>query len=234
MMKTMSIHVKVCGVTTVDDALMVHRAGADLIGLNLFTGPRRIDLQRADEILTALPKSITPVVLLDLSSGHVPDAVRAVLRDRGASHIQMYGNITAQTVLDLRADGFEPIQVVHVSDERFADSASRCLAACGDNGPSHVLLDAADPRALGGTGRRADWNAIQQSRQSGSMAGWPKILLAGGLTPENVTHAIQAVQPWGVDVASGVESSPGIKDAAKVVAFVAAARSVTPDQTPEP
>jgi len=234
MTNPMSIYVKVCGVTTVDDALMVHDAGVDLIGLNLFAGPRRIDLRRADEILAALPSSITPVVLLDLSDGHVPNAARAILRDRGVSHIQMYGKITAATVRRLRIDEFEPTHVVHVSNADFADSASQFFAACGDNPPSHVLLDAADPQALGGTGTRADWNAIQKSQQRGSMVGWPKLFLAGGLTHKNVARAIETVHPCGVDVASGVESAPGRKDIAKVRAFVAAARTAAPGQTPGP
>lgn len=220
----MLVRIKICGITTVDDALSVAQAGADAIGLNFFAGPRRIDVGLGDRILSALPPMITVVALVDVSEGHVPTDVLSLLDRHRVSHVQMYGCVAPEAVSQLRRDGLRPIYVAHVDGPAFSETVRALLDAGPESRPSAILLDATDERRAGGTGKRADWDAVRQTRESGAMVDWPPIILAGGLRPGNVNQAIAAVRPWAVDVASGVESSPGRKDAALVRAFVEAVR----------
>lgn len=218
----MVVKTKICGVTTVDDALMVARAGADAVGLNFFAGPRKIDVDLADRMLSALPPMITVVALADVSRGCVPADVLGLLDRHRVSHVQMYGHVSGELVAQLRRDGFRPIYVVHVDGPAFRETVQTLLDAGPASRPSAILLDTADDHRAGGTGKPVDWESVRQVRESGAMAGWPPIILAGGLRPENVGQAIAAVKPWAVDVASGVESSPGRKDRDRVRAFIEA------------
>lgn len=221
----MAVRVKICGITSVDDARMVADAGADAIGLNFVAGPRKIDLELAEQILCRLPPWTTAVALAEVGRGEVSDEVLEVLAPHWVSHIQLYGAVTPETIMGLRVDGLKPIYVAHVGGADFCVEIQKVLDCCADHGPAAVLLDAHDARRLGGTGRPVDWDLIRQVGESGVMDDWPPLILAGGLTPENVSEAISVTKPWGVDVASGVESSPGRKDAGLVEAFIRAVRS---------
>ena len=218
----MGVRIKICGITSVDDALMVAEAGADAIGLNFFAGPRRIDVGLADRILSALPPMIAVVALVDVSRGGVPADVLGLLDRHRVSHVQMYGCVTGETIAELRRDGFRAIYVAQVDGPAFCETVRALLDAGSESRPSAILLDAADERRAGGTGKPADWDLLREVGESSAMADWPPIMLAGGLRPDNVGQAIAVVKPWAVDVASGVESSPGRKDAALVRAFVEA------------
>ncbi|NOS99805.1 MAG: phosphoribosylanthranilate isomerase [Phycisphaerales bacterium] len=220
-----TIRIKICGVTTVDDARAVADLGADLIGLNLYDGPRKIDVPRASEILNQLPASITPVVLLDAAAGRIP---RELIERHRITHLQLYGPVAPDLIRALSADGLRPIYVAAAVTAAFVSDVQRFLDACGDRPPAAILLDAVAPDRAGGTGRRADWDAIRHAREIGRTNGWPPIWLAGGLRPDNVTDAIRMVQPDVVDVSSGVESSPGRKDPSAVDAFVRAVREAQP------
>ena len=220
----MLVRIKICGITTVDDAFMVAQAGAHAIGLNFFAGPRKIDVGLADRILSALPPLVTVVALADLSQGHVPPDVLGLLDRHRVSHVQMYGHVTGEVVTQLRRDGFRPIYVAHVDGPAFSETVHALLDDGPASRPSAILLDATDQRRAGGTGKPADWQLLRQLRESGAMTGWPPIILAGGLRPDNVGQAVAAMKPWAVDVASGVESSPGRKDPALVRAFIEAVR----------
>ena len=220
--------VKICGVRSIEQAKMVLRAGADWIGLNLVGGPRQIDLQTAETILSSLAEPDQAVVLWELvapdgtSVGQeTPDALER-LRSLGVRRLQIYGVPCAADLRRLSDRGFETILVRHVTDERSIAECDAFVKACGTARPAYVLLDAKADGQLGGTGRRVDWEMLRRCRESGQFADWPPILLAGGLTPENVGGAIEAVRPFGVDVSSGIESAPGIKDEAAVLAFVRA------------
>ena len=228
------IFVKVCGVTSPAEAAMVAHAGADAVGLNLFQGPRKISPSTGDTILSALPPGFSAWVLVDVSGGDLPVDVGDLLQRHRVRRVQMYGAVTPETVRRLRGQGYEPVWVVHVTDRAFAARAGEFLDQCGQARPACVLLDAADATLEGGTGRRVDWDMIGEVRRAGGFDGWPPILLAGGLQPENIAAAIEKVEPWGVDVSSGVESSVARKDAEKVRAFVVTARGgkITPDTTP--
>ena len=217
--------VKICGITSTFDAVSALDAGADWIGLNLVAGPRRIEPTRAAEIVSALPDAHRAVVLVALESGRISEPVEDVLRQAGVSRLQIYGDTNAGAVAELLTGGFEVIVVQQIVDATSFEALDRLLGQCGAARPTYALLDAPAGSRLGGTGRRADWDLIARTRNAGQMEDWPPVLLAGGLTPDNVADAVATLRPSGVDVSSGVESAPGSKDAGKVRAFIAAARA---------
>lgn len=220
--------VKICGITTPDDARMVADAGADAIGLNTVGGPRRIDLACIEAILESLPPFVTPVLLAQLTEGLLNEQVAELLAARWVQHVQVYGDVTADAVERLSWEGYRVIVPVAVSAADFATARPAVLAAAPGRGPAAVLLDTHDPTRLGGTGRRFDWRWVAEASRRGELAEWPPIMLAGGLTPDNVAQAVAEARPYAVDVSSGVESEPGRKDAAKVRRFIEAARAAAP------
>lgn len=211
--------IKICGITSVRDALAVANAGADAIGLNFWPKSQRfVGLETAREIAAALPSGVTKVgVFVNAAVEEIALTVDRV----GLDWIQLHGDEPAELLAQLpprlsilRAfscgkNGLAPLT------QYFAESRK-----CG-RAPDAVLVDADAASEFGGTGRRADWARIAQDR---SLIGGLPLILAGGLTPLNVAAAIEAVRPDAVDVASGVEGQPGRKDAALVEQFVAAAR----------
>lgn len=193
--------VKICGITQLDDAQAAAQAGASFIGFVLWPGsPRHVPLGRVREIIEQLPKTVLPVgVFVDPSAAEIDAAVRA-----GVQMAQIHGADTAW------AKG--------VTTDVMIVRAVHLGARDGEIEPNwpagKILLDAHDPVKHGGTGRTIDWSrarTIAQTRQ---------VFLAGGLTPFNVADAVREVKPFAVDVSSGVEKSPGIKDHAKVRAFI--------------
>jgi phosphoribosylanthranilate isomerase len=115
--------------------------------------------------------------------------------------------------------------VCRVKDPGFAEEVNGLLNECGSEGPVAVVLDAYDTTKAGGTGEALNWDWVRAAADAGRMDDWPAIILAGGLTVENVAAGIQAVGPWAVDVSSGVESTPGRKDPAKVARFIENAKA---------
>jgi len=216
--------VKICGITNLDDARSALDAGADWIGLNLVAGPRRIELETAFAIFEALNDPSPAVALLRATHGQVSTETLHSLSDRGVRRVQLYGDADGKVIAPVRQAGFEVIAVVPVADDESIDQYSAVLDQSNAGRPAFVLIDAAVPGRLGGTGTLANWDAIARANRDGRLAAWPPILLAGGLTPQNVTDAVALVQPVGVDVSSGVEREPGKKDPAKVVAFITAVR----------
>ncbi len=215
---------KICGITNSQDARQVISAGADWIGLNLVAGPRRIDLATVERIVRELKEPSRAVVLVSLENGVVPEPLRTSLGDLGVRRLQLYGERPEEAVVPLKAAGFESIVVVPVPDRASLGSVDELPAATGGDRPDYVLFDAARPGQLGGTGERADWEAIRRARTAGRLDRWPPFLLAGGLDPDNVGEAIAMIHPAGVDVSSGVERAPGRKDHEKVRRFIEAAR----------
>ena len=211
--------IKICGITTVADALMVAAAGADAIGLNFYPGsPRCIDLDRAETIIDALPEGVIKVGLF--VNAPVRD-LRGIFDRLELDLIQLAGDETPELLAEIAP---RPVMKVLRSDSANANAIADYLDRCRNlaHPPRMVLVDAHLPGEYGGTGRLADWQlAADISRRSGM----PPLVLAGGLNADNVAEAILAVRPAAVDTASGVESSPGHKDAGKVTRFVNAARS---------
>jgi phosphoribosylanthranilate isomerase len=210
--------VKICGITTLEDARFALHAGADWIGLNLVSGPRRIELSTALAILAALPDASRAVALTRLQG--VDDPTVNILADHAVRRLQPYGQVTPEAIAALQGRGLETILVHTVVDEPSFAGLDGFLAACTDARPNYVLFDAAAEGQHGGTGRRANWEATARARARGRYAHWPPVILAGGLTPDNVAEAIRLVAPVGVDVSSGVEATPGRKDPRKVEEFI--------------
>jgi phosphoribosylanthranilate isomerase len=206
----MTVHVKICGITNVEDALAAADAGASAIGLNFVpSSPRRVDENRAREIVSAVGK-------LTLVVGVVADLALAemiALRDRvGLGCLQLHGDEPNASLLALLPHAYKGVRIANASD------VERARAFGGE----HLLVDAYVAGTLGGTGKQVDFDLAAQ------LATERKLTLAGGLTKDNVAAAIGAVHPYCVDVASGVEASPGKKDHDLVRAFIAAARAASP------
>jgi phosphoribosylanthranilate isomerase len=206
----MSVKVKICGITNVADALAAAEAGADMIGLMFAEkSPRLISLATAVEIHRALP----PFVLrVGVFVNPPEDLVMRALGDCGLSLLQFHGDETSEFCTQFGA----------MSLKAFRIQDAESLAALENYHTDAFLLDAHSKNGLGGTGETFNWNLAVAAQKFGK-----PIFLAGGLTPSNVAEAVRQVQPFAVDVSSGVESAPGKKDVAKVRAFIAAAKAAT-------
>jgi phosphoribosylanthranilate isomerase len=211
--------IKICGVTSVADALAAVEAGADAIGLNFYAGSsRHVSLATAAEIATAARGNIHLVGLF-VNADVV--LVRRVASELSLDVVQLHGDESPEYV---QACGeLAVVKAFRVSAAE-REQATSYVAQCQRlKAPlAGVVVDALAAGSYGGTGQMADWNVARELVQQ--LAPTP-VILAGGLTPENVAAAIAAVQPAGVDTASGVESSPGHKDPELTRRFVAAARA---------
>ena len=199
------MRVKICGITTVADALMAARAGADAIGLNFYERSSRVvSVARARRIVASLPPFVWAVGIFVNASA---TTINRVSREVGLHVVQLHGDEPESLLPRLHRPIF---RALHVGPTRLTTSSFP--------GASALVLDAAQA-GYGGGGRTFDWSRAR------TIAAKRPVLLAGGLTPDNVAAAIATVRPLGVDVASGVESKPGTKDPRAVAAFVRAARS---------
>lgn len=225
--QTHGLRIKICGITNAEDAAAAAAAGADAIGLNFVGGPRQVATGPAAEILESLPPFVTPVALVRLTAGQFPDEILELLGQFWVSHLQLYGDLTSESLEVLARDGFRVIPVLAVQGEAFAGSPLPWQGGLGQVRPHAVLLDTHDPGKAGGTGRTFPWSWLQGARERGELADWPPIMLAGGLDPENVAEAVRTVRPFGIDVSSGVEiqGSPGRKDPARMRLLVEWARA---------
>lgn len=201
--------VKVCGVTCLDDAQMCVDAGVDALGLNFWPGTkRRVDPEVARQIVLAHGDRVRMVGLFVDAATEDIEALRARV---GFHCVQLHGDETPEQLAHFLPAAFKALRV---KDGSIRDEAARY-------GGEHILLDAYVPGAVGGTGATFDWAlAAELSRER-------RVVLAGGLTADNVAEAVRTVKPYAVDTASGVESAPGLKDESKVRAFVEAARRAT-------
>jgi phosphoribosylanthranilate isomerase len=200
--------IKICGIKTVNDALAAMDAGTDLIGFNFYPkSPRYIEVGRCRDIMSVMRKygHITYVgVFVNASVAEI----HATMETLGLSLAQLHGEETSEMINALAGKAFKAFRGVPQSLDGFARAEAPAL-----------LVDASVKGAYGGTGITADWDSAAE------LAKRYPLLLAGGLTPGNVAEAVRRVSPWGVDVASGVESSPGVKDANKMQAFIKEVKS---------
>lgn len=202
------VYVKVCGITTPEDALTAAGSGADAIGLVFAKSPRELSVERAREIAAVLPDGVLKVgVFVD----EEPAEVLRIATEVGLDYAQLHGDESPETVTVLRAGGVKVIKALRVRDEE-------SLAAMDDYEADLFLLDAWSEKARGGTGERFDWEVAKSLRGRGN------ILVSGGLTPENVREAIRFFEPYGVDASSSLEDAPGKKNAERVRRFVNAAK----------
>jgi len=211
--------IKICGVTTVEDAMAVAEAGADAIGLNFYPpSPRWVNVHHAQAIAEAVRGRMVRVgVMVDPAEEEAVSLASEV----GLDLVQLHGNEApalaarlSQRIPLIKAFRIGPTGLRPALD--YLDDFRRLRGVF-----QAVLFDAFQPGRLGGIGKTADWDAIRGYPSEGRR---PPLVLAGGLTPDNVAAAIRGLSPMGVDTASGVEASPGRKDPALVARFVAAAR----------
>jgi len=212
------VKLKICGVTRVADAVACALAGANWIGLNFHPGsPRRVDQATATAIIAALPAGVEAVgVFVD----RPPAEVAEVAARLGLRIVQLHGQEPPEDLLALAH--LDIVRAYRLGDAAAVARMASDLEACRSLGrpPDAVLVDACVPGQAGGTGQSIAVDLLA------ALPPLPRLILAGGLNPDNVAERIATVRPWMVDVASGVETSPGCKDPARVAAFLSAARGL--------
>jgi len=203
---SLRVRTKICGITRAQDALHAAACGADALGFVFYEkSPRAISPQDATAIIAQMPPFVSAVGLF---VNEAPERIREIAETCGLDLIQLHGDETPQQCLLPR---HRVVKALRVKD-------AESLAGAEAFEVSALLLDAWSPAAFGGTGESFNWELARQ------IAARRSVILAGGLTPDNVAEAIRAVSPFAVDVSSGVESAPGIKDPRKVRAFIENAR----------
>jgi phosphoribosylanthranilate isomerase len=201
------VFVKVCGVTNEEDALLAVAMGADALGFVLAASPRQVAAQRAREIVRRLPPEVLTVGVF---RDEAPERVVQAVHRAGLGAAQLHGHESPRQTQWVKARVPIVLKAFAAGDPRLAEAA--------EHGADLVLVDGASP----GSGRLFDWSLAEDVPPG------LRLVLAGGLTPDNVAAAVRRVRPWGVDVSTGVESAPGQKDPVRLHAFVAAARGAIP------
>ena len=204
--------VKICGITNLEDARLAARLGADFLGFNFVeSSTRYITPGMARSIIDNLS---IPVRTVGIFANESVDRVRQFTIDSNVDVVQFHGDEPKSDLEYIRNSlGRDVIKAFRISPDFQQESVGEYLGA-------PILLDAYSHTSFGGTGEVADWALSKKIAASVS-----NVILAGGLTPENVAEAIRVVRPFGVDVASGVESSPGVKDPNKLEAFIRNAKT---------
>ena len=207
------VKVKICGITNEDDARVAVEAGADALGFIMYRkSPRFVEAAVAKRIIDGLPPF---VVAVGVFVNEEAAAVRRLMDECGLTLAQLHGDESSSYCEGL---GRPSMKALRLKDR------GTFLALAEFQGRANVrafVVDAFSDQAYGGTGQTVDWTLAAEAARAS------RILLAGGLTPDNVAEAIRQVRPYGVDVSSGVEVRPGQKDHAKVQAFILAARLVS-------
>jgi phosphoribosylanthranilate isomerase len=205
--------VKICGIKTLDDALVAIEVGADYIGFNFYPkSVRFIEKNSCAAITSILKKKYPQIKLVGVFVNSPVEEIKDIMKTCSLDLVQLHGDETLEIMQSLSGKAFKAFRGVPQSLDGFARVDAPAL-----------LVDASVKGVYGGSGVTGDWNGTAELAKK-----YP-LLLAGGLTPENVADAVRQVKPWGVDVASGVEFAPGLKDAGKMKAFVQAVKQ-TMDQ----
>jgi phosphoribosylanthranilate isomerase len=217
----MSHWVKICANTSLADALLAAEAGADAVGFVFAPSKRRISAEQVAAIVPALPEVLEKIgVFVDSTADEIESAAHACNLTGVQLHFDAPLTLTAE--LRRRFQGKKKIlRVLHFSSAPLDDQALEKLT---DPSVGAILVDSRSAAGIGGTGETFDWIAASQTLFREAANRGVKLVVAGGLSPENVAEAIRVLNPWGVDVASGVEAAPGKKHAAKVRTFIAQAR----------
>lgn len=197
--------VKICGITRLEDAAAAVEAGAGAVGFIAWPGsPRFVDADRMRAIVRTLPPFVTPVGVF---VNQTADEVNRIADLAGLGAVQLHGDETREFAEQMERPVVKAVSV-NGSDDRWTAWPANVT----------LLVDAHDPVRRGGTGHTANWGAAAQ------LAARRRVVLAGGLSPDNVVEAVARVRPYGIDVSSGVEGSPGVKDADRIRALFAALR----------
>ena len=205
---------KICGLTDPANAAAVCKIdGVSAVGLNFFEKSKRyIRGRRAVDVRKAIPSRVQPIGLFVNAS---PLTIRYVCERLKFDTVQLHGTEPPSLVRELAP--LKVIRAIRVPKGRIADAVGMTLEAVGEaDNLDAILLDAVSEKGLGGTGERIEWAELAACDRTA----WPRVILAGGLTPGNVAEAVAVAKPDGVDVASGVELEPGVKDADAVRRFV--------------
>jgi phosphoribosylanthranilate isomerase len=214
-MPELPFRIKICGVTTAGDAVTVAQSGADAIGLNFYPKSKRFfDPSLAVAVAASIPNAVKKVGVFVNSTA---DEIRTIFEQVSLNAVQLHGDEPAELLCEL--NGLPTIRALPWTDDGGA-SIDSFVERCSKLGclPIALLIDAHHPTEFGGTGMTADWSAIARWKQSRHHD--LPVILAGGLNPGNVAKAIVTAGPDAVDTASGVESSPGRKDAKLIAEFV--------------
>ena len=204
--------VKICGITSREQAEAVISAGADALGINFWERSSRFVPLAA--VRDWLPDLRAQISLVAVTVNATDELIEALIASQCFTALQLHGDEPPTAVAALVERGIEVIKALQIRDRESLD-------AIGSYPTPHILLDAFNPSRYGGAGESFPWELALEAREK-----FPdkRIILAGGLTPANVGQAVATVRPCAVDVASGVESAPGVKDLAKVRSFIEAAR----------
>ena len=220
----MSLWIKICANTSLADAMVAAEAGADAVGFVFAPSPRRVTVEQVAAILPELPAKIEKIGVFVDATIH---EIVATVETAGLTGVQLHSEVTADATARLRArfgQGLRILRVVHFAAGAPEHAVAAVQDASADASVDAILVDSRTATAMGGTGKSYDWTEARRTLFKNAEE--LKMIAAGGLTPENVADAIATLNPWGVDVVSGVEAVQGRKDAAKVRAFVENARAV--------
>lgn len=215
----MSLWIKICGNTSLKDARLAVEAGADAVGFVFAPSPRRVTAEQVAIIAGGLPDSVEKIgVFVDATFEEIAATVRA----SGLTGAQVHFNASQDLPKKLREEFGPALRILRVL--HYGDGIGEAAAHLArDNNIDALLVDSRTAEAVGGTGLTFNWESAHESLSKNPEA-LHRLVVAGGLTPANVTKAMETLRPWGVDVVSGVEASPGRKDAEKVKSFVVMAR----------
>ncbi len=217
----MSLWIKICANTSLEDASLAVDAGADAVGFVFAPSPRRVTPEQVAAIVPHLPAHTEKIgVFVDAPF----EEIASVIDPAGLTGVQLHFNAAPdlpERLCERFGPGLRIFRVVHFD----AADTNAAATLTGDPYVDGVLVDSRTATAVGGTGVSFDWIAASKTLFSQEKLRQVRLIAAGGLTPENVAEAIRTMRPWGVDVVSGVEAAPCRKDPAKVRAFVANARA---------
>ncbi len=209
--------IKICGLKTIENSLTACEAGADMLGFNFYKpSPRYIAIDACREIIDEIKATYPLIVCVGVFVNQSLDQVKAILAETGLELVQLSGDETPANLEQLGASAFKALRPVTRQEARAAIKVLPTRTI-----PPAFLLDKYQKGAYGGTGKIGNWKLAAE------IAKEHHILLAGGLDPKNIAAAIQEVQPWGVDVASGVEITRGVKDPEKIKDFIQKARAAS-------
>ncbi len=224
----MSMWIKICGSTSLEDALLAGEAGADAVGFVFATSPRRVTPAQVAAIVPHLPPTVEKIGVFVYSG---LDEIYSTVRMCGLTGVQLHSEAGPGVPARLRerlGRELRILRVVHFNAEAVELAVGQITQHLRNRDIDGVLVDSHTPTAVGGTGVTFDWATARDTFSQNAEAR-KRLIAAGGLRPENVAEAIATLRPWGVDVASGVEAAPGRKDPNKVREFVARARTASLD-----
>ncbi len=217
----MSLWIKICANTSLEDASLAVDAGADAVGFVFAPSPRRVTATQVAAIVAHLPATVEKIgVFVDAGLDEIEETVRA----SGLTGVQLHSDVGSDVPARLRRSFGSALRILRVI--HFGLGAGEGAAAIAlDANVDAVLVDSRTATAVGGTGIAFDWQKARASVFRNAESRLGRMVVAGGLNPANVSEAIATLKPWGVDVVTGVEATPGKKDPAKVREFIVRARA---------